>query len=324
MGIDFRADEEFPADDTGYGFDNIGDVLTTSPLLLEKYMQAAEIITARAIPLTDLVIPRREVDKDDFRGEGDRQKNRSEIVMPVYDGADVRAEIKITQPGTYRIALNASIVGSFAYDPGKARATWFIEDQPVWEQEIKWQAEKKMEHVVERKWAAGTYALRMKVIPSQDRSQRPGEIPGDGQPWVDLRFRGAIIEGPLEPEHATRPDNYARFFPASGIPADPSARQSSQWTSSGALPLWPSAALWMNAAWPASPPSPGRPWRLRTALSKKASPAPSPRCWPPPASSSAWKIPFPRTTPRPILLWMNMPSPPGFPISSGPPCRTRN
>ena len=36
MGIDFRADEEFPADDTGYGFDNIGDVLTTSPLLLEK------------------------------------------------------------------------------------------------------------------------------------------------------------------------------------------------------------------------------------------------------------------------------------------------
>lgn len=226
MGIDFRADEEFPADDTGYGFDNIGDVLTTSPLLLEKYMQAAEIITARAIPLTDLVIPRREVDKDDFRGEGDRQKNRSEIVMPVYDGADVRAEIKITQPGTYRIALNASIVGSFAYDPGKARATWFIEDQPVWEQEIKWQAEKKMEHVVERKWAAGTYALRMKVIPSQDRSQRPGEIPGDGQPWVDLRFRGAIIEGPLEPEHATRPDNYARFFPASGIPADPNARQS--------------------------------------------------------------------------------------------------
>lgn len=226
MGIDFRADEEFPADDTGYGFDNIGDVLTTSPLLLEKYMQAAETITARAIPLTDLVIPRRPVHKDDFRGEGDRHKNRPEMVIPVYDGADVRAEIKITRPGTYRIALNASIVGSFAYDPGKARATWFIEDQPVWDQEIKWQAEKKIDHVVERKWAAGTYALRMKVVPSQDKSQRPGEIPGDGQPWVDLRFRGAIIEGPLEPEFATRPDNYARFFPASGIPADPTARQS--------------------------------------------------------------------------------------------------
>ena len=42
MGIDFRTDEEFPADDSGYGFDNIGDVLTISPLLLEKYVQAAE------------------------------------------------------------------------------------------------------------------------------------------------------------------------------------------------------------------------------------------------------------------------------------------
>ena len=48
MGIDFHADEEFPADDTGYGFDNIGDVLSTSSLLLEKYMQAAEVIVARS------------------------------------------------------------------------------------------------------------------------------------------------------------------------------------------------------------------------------------------------------------------------------------
>ena len=50
MGIDFRADEEFPADDSGYGFDNIGDALSVSPLLLEKYMQAAEAIVAKAVP----------------------------------------------------------------------------------------------------------------------------------------------------------------------------------------------------------------------------------------------------------------------------------
>src|SRR5439155_11037532 len=50
MGIEFKAAEEFPPDDTGYGFDNIGDVLTVSPLLLEKYMQAAETIVAAAVP----------------------------------------------------------------------------------------------------------------------------------------------------------------------------------------------------------------------------------------------------------------------------------
>lgn len=49
LGIDFRATEEFPADDTGYGFDNIGDVLTVSPALMQKYLAAAERIAARAV-----------------------------------------------------------------------------------------------------------------------------------------------------------------------------------------------------------------------------------------------------------------------------------
>ena len=39
LGYDFKTTEEFPADDTGYGFDNIGDVLSVSPLLLEKYFE---------------------------------------------------------------------------------------------------------------------------------------------------------------------------------------------------------------------------------------------------------------------------------------------
>ena len=38
IGVDYDTTSEFPADDTGHGFDNIGDVLTLSPLLLEKYI----------------------------------------------------------------------------------------------------------------------------------------------------------------------------------------------------------------------------------------------------------------------------------------------
>lgn len=44
VGVDFHPADDFPADDTGYGFDNIGDVLTLSPMLLEKYLAAAETI----------------------------------------------------------------------------------------------------------------------------------------------------------------------------------------------------------------------------------------------------------------------------------------
>ena len=47
--VDFQPANDFPADDTGYGFDNIGDVLSTSPLLMEKYLDAAEIIASAAV-----------------------------------------------------------------------------------------------------------------------------------------------------------------------------------------------------------------------------------------------------------------------------------
>jgi hypothetical protein len=48
VGVDFEPAKDFPADDIGYGFDNIGDVLALSPLLLEKYLAAAETIVERA------------------------------------------------------------------------------------------------------------------------------------------------------------------------------------------------------------------------------------------------------------------------------------
>lgn len=53
VGITFTPADDFPADDVGYGFDNIGDVLSTSPLLLEKYLTAAEAILAEAIVIAD-------------------------------------------------------------------------------------------------------------------------------------------------------------------------------------------------------------------------------------------------------------------------------
>ncbi|MEI9975335.1 MAG: DUF1587 domain-containing protein [Ignavibacteriota bacterium] len=49
LGVDFRADQDFPTDDSGYGFDNIADILTVSPLLMEKYLNAAETIASRAM-----------------------------------------------------------------------------------------------------------------------------------------------------------------------------------------------------------------------------------------------------------------------------------
>ena len=49
LDLDLHLSEDFPLDDSGYGFDNIGDVLSLSPLLMEKYLAAAEEIAGRAV-----------------------------------------------------------------------------------------------------------------------------------------------------------------------------------------------------------------------------------------------------------------------------------
>src|SRR5437867_9802001 len=53
VGVDFQPADDFPADDSGYGFDNIGDVLSLPPVLLEKYLAAARNILDVAIVTTE-------------------------------------------------------------------------------------------------------------------------------------------------------------------------------------------------------------------------------------------------------------------------------
>ena len=57
FGVAIQPANDFPSDDVGYGFDNIGDVLTLPPVLFERYVEAAEKVVRAAIvtPDADLV-----------------------------------------------------------------------------------------------------------------------------------------------------------------------------------------------------------------------------------------------------------------------------
>ena len=59
LAVNFKPAADFPADDSGYGFDNIGDVLSVSPVLMDKYLAAAEKIARVAIPMDPLPKPTR-------------------------------------------------------------------------------------------------------------------------------------------------------------------------------------------------------------------------------------------------------------------------
>ena len=49
LGVDLHPADDFPQDDAGYGFDNIADVLSLSPVLMEKYVSAAERVSRAAL-----------------------------------------------------------------------------------------------------------------------------------------------------------------------------------------------------------------------------------------------------------------------------------
>src|SRR6266576_5487233 len=55
LALEIDVSELLPADDIGYGFDNIGDVLQVSPVLLERYLSVARKISRAAVG--DTTIP---------------------------------------------------------------------------------------------------------------------------------------------------------------------------------------------------------------------------------------------------------------------------
>ena len=101
FGVDFRPADDFPSDDVGYGFDNIGDVLSISPLLMEKYLLAAEQISEKAI----LVSPRatRKWGSGELIGDGSTDGGD----YGFYGPSDAGIEYSFASAGTYTVRVKA-------------------------------------------------------------------------------------------------------------------------------------------------------------------------------------------------------------------------
>lgn len=59
LGVDLQLAGDFPADDIGFGYDNIGSALNTSPVHIERYLEAAEkaMLAAIRAPNADALPP---------------------------------------------------------------------------------------------------------------------------------------------------------------------------------------------------------------------------------------------------------------------------
>jgi hypothetical protein len=107
VGVEFQPAEDFPADDSGYGFDNIGDVLSVSPLLIEKYLTAAEKILDAAILDPRAVEPGRKR----FAGSEFKCNSGGEMFGPHWFclSSEGEAFVKYSLPaaGEYRFRVHA-------------------------------------------------------------------------------------------------------------------------------------------------------------------------------------------------------------------------
>ena len=127
--VTIDAKNYFPADDTGYGFDTIGEVLTLSPLLMEKYMGMAEIVMEKILgPIDDQGEVIRFI-ADDITGgrkQGDIRVLPSQGSFTIFHQSDIGGEYEVkvrasasragNEIAKMEVSINGSKIKIFAID----------------------------------------------------------------------------------------------------------------------------------------------------------------------------------------------------------------
>jgi len=107
VGVDYEPAAGFPGDDVGYGFDNIGDVLSLPPLLMEKYFDAAEQIVGQAIvtaPPGQIF----EVNRSGASLVGADKLAIRDSSLGIYSSGTATLEVELPFAGDYVLTITAS------------------------------------------------------------------------------------------------------------------------------------------------------------------------------------------------------------------------
>jgi hypothetical protein len=104
-GLDLRLADDFPADDVGDGFDTVGDVLSLPPLLLDRYVDAADRILDQAVVAEGPV----EVLEKKIEGAALAKEGVKDGVLDLtLDKKEVATKIPVPAAGRYEIRIKAS------------------------------------------------------------------------------------------------------------------------------------------------------------------------------------------------------------------------
>ena len=220
LGVDFNTEMEFPPDDTGHGFDNIGDVLTVSPMLLEKYITAAKSIVESAVPSVSRVVREQVISGRQFTGEANSEPGNGALSISYYKPASIKKTYRAEKPGKYQLVVDLTererfVDGEFDYN--KVQVLFKVDGQERLREEYLWQGGKTHTLTVDEQWSENTeHELSFEFVPlTPDEKQVRNR---------EIRINSVTIRGPLEKEHWGRPKDFERFF-SKDAPEDESARR---------------------------------------------------------------------------------------------------
>ena len=105
VGIDYQPAKEFPGDDVGYGFDNIADVLSLPPILMEKYLDAAEKIMEQAIIDPTKPLYQKWIGGNEFKGGSGTHVTGN--IQTFSSNGTIKKKVQFPVTGEYKIEIRA-------------------------------------------------------------------------------------------------------------------------------------------------------------------------------------------------------------------------
>jgi mono/diheme cytochrome c family protein len=195
LGVDAKPADDFPSDDVGEGFDNIADVLALQPLLLEKYLAAAESILATAL-VDEILTVRVEAEKMtatiagqpvEVEGEGEAAGAGTERTFS--DNAELAQLVSFPDDGKYTFKVRTWVSGS-----GPAPLALKIDDKLVKEFHAKGSAKNPSIQTAKIDVKAGQHRLVLSYISVTDEKPKPAAVP-----------RGRANAPAAPPDHAPAP-----------------------------------------------------------------------------------------------------------------------
>jgi hypothetical protein len=200
LGVDFKPAEDFPVDDSGYGFDNIGDALSMPPVLIEKYLAAAQSALDIALgsgEAAKVTLKRYPVDALEV-GYNAKQHGDGWVALNSIEEDDVVVKFQVTAPGEYAWRIHA-----YARQNGTNPMvlTFMRGNRPVEIVDVETNKAEPAVYEARTKLEAGTHRLRAVV-----RRNKNGLSEAKALEWkTGKEQKGTVfvdwleVEGPLMP-----------------------------------------------------------------------------------------------------------------------------